>query len=187
MRTRRCSLCRKKVPAETALIGRLRAFCCMEHLIEYSRSEAGRQNYDQQRKAEKRETLAKQKTLSDHRKEAQQAFNALIRARDAGRQCISCDTVLSPGGVGGGYDCGHYRSVGSAPHLRFHYLNAHGQCKKCNRYLSGNVVEYRKRLIDRIGLAKVEAIEQDNRQRKYSTNDLQRLKRICRKWQKKFR
>jgi hypothetical protein len=33
---------------------------------------------------------------------------------------------------------------------------------KCNRYLSGNVAEYRKGLIERIGIEKVEALEAMN-------------------------
>ncbi len=30
--------------------------------------------------------------------------------------------------LGGGFDAGHYRSRGAAPHLRFYTLNIHGQC-----------------------------------------------------------
>jgi hypothetical protein len=103
---------------------------------------------------------------------AQTAFNGFIRARDEGKGCISCGTFLTSGGVGGGFDCGHYRSVGSAVHMRFVEDNAHGQCKHCNRYLSGNYVEYRKSLLDRIGERLVELIEADQTLRRYTKEGL---------------
>ena len=101
---------------------------------------------------------------------AQQAFNAFIRARDAGKPCISCGTPLS--NEPNTYDAGHYRSVGSAPHMRFVEDNCHGQCKHCNNFLGGNHVEYRKCLVARVGLRSVELIEADTILRKYSHEGL---------------
>lgn len=183
MKTRRCSVCRLKVPSESAVIGSLKAFCSMEHLIEYSRSDAGRKTVKKavQRtvRAEKKLAVEKLKTRSDYTKEAQIAFNAYVRERDNSRQCISCETHLNQtGALGGSYDCGHYRSVGSAPHLRFDLHNAHGQCKKCNKYKSGNVADYRIKLLRKIGGARLEALECDQIQRKYTVPDLQRIKII---------
>jgi len=74
--------------------------------------------------------------------------------------------------------CGHYRSVGSAPHLRFHLWNAHKQCVKCNRYLSGNVADYRVGLIWKLGHTKVEWLEKQDASKNYSIDDLKRIKRI---------
>jgi len=103
------------------------------------------------------------KTRSEHIGDVQVAFNALVRYRDRNEQCISCQTMLATlaDQPGGGYDCGHYRSRGSAPHLRFDLRNAAGQCKKCNRYRAGNAADYRIGLIARIGLQAVEALECD--------------------------
>src|SRR6185436_3123720 len=100
-----------------------------------------------------RERKEKLKTRSDYLKEAQVEFNSWIRARDAKLPCISC------GGFTGKRNAGHYRSVGAFPELRFHPDNAAGQCERCNTYLSGNLVEYRKHLIARIGTARVEHLE----------------------------
>ena len=58
------------------------------------------------------------------------AVNKYIRLRDVGKECISCGTPLVAEQLGGGFDVGHYRSRGAAPHLRFYTLNIHGQCKK---------------------------------------------------------
>ena len=82
--------------------------------------------------------------------------------RDKDLSCISCGKPAS--NTPNDWDAGHYRSVGSAPHLRFNVLNIHKQCKHCNQYLSGNIVMYRLGLIDRIGLAEVEKIEADQSQ-----------------------
>lgn len=120
------------------------------------------------------------KTRRDWEKEAQAAFNAYIRARDKGKPCICCGLPLSSGDVGGAYDCGHYRSVGSAPHLRFHEDNAHGQRKQCNRWGAGRAVDYRLGLIDRIGLARVEALEADQASRKYTIDELRAIRDLYR-------
>ena len=124
-------------------------------------------------KAERKETKLKldaMQTKPQLVKKAQTAFNSYIRARDVGKPCISCDKPLDGGA--NTFDAGHYRSVGSAPHMRYVEDQVHGQCKKCNRHLSGNAVEYRKRLLERIGLERLEQIESDNVLRKYTKEAL---------------
>jgi hypothetical protein len=123
----------------------------------------GARDSQKQERKETRERKAKIKTRSQHIADTQAAFNALVRYRDRNETCISCPTVLATlaDQPGGGYDCGHYRSRGSAPHLRFDLRNAHGQCKKCNRYRAGNAADYRIGLIARYGLPAVEALESD--------------------------
>ena len=73
-------------------------------------------------------------------------------------------------------DAGHYRSRGSAPHLRFDERNCHAQSKKDNRYLSGNAVDYRIGLIARIGLEAVESLESDQTPRKWTIEELKAIK-----------
>ncbi|MDE2000778.1 MAG: recombination protein NinG, partial [Burkholderiales bacterium] len=122
----------------------------------------------------KREKL---KTRSDWMKDAQKQFNKYVRLRDRGLGCISCGSILVlERAIGGGYDCGHFRSVGSAPHLRFDPRNAAGQCKQCNRYGAGMVVEYRKGLINRHGVEFVESLESDQSSRKYTIEDLKQIR-----------
>jgi hypothetical protein len=105
-------------------------------------------------------------------KAAQREFNHWVRIRDADQPCICCGAPLGAGEVGGAYDCGHYRSTGSASHLRFDERNAHGQRKQCNRWGAGRAVDYRCGLIARIGLAAVEALEADNTPRKWTREEL---------------
>ena len=129
---------------------------------------------DRKNASERRQKL---KTRSDYIKECQNAFNAYIRARDRNKPCISCGVPLAQEAVGGGFDCGHYRSVGSAPQLRFHLDNAHGQCKKCNRYGAGRAVDYRIDLVSRIGSAKVESLEADQSSPKWTIPELVEMKK----------
>ena len=136
---------------------------------------------DEKREAikERRETKAKLtaiKTIPQLIKEAQYAFNAFIRARDAQKPCICCGKPLGDGDVGGRFDCGHYRSVGSASHLRFNEANAHGQRKYCNRHGAGRAVDYRIGLISRVGLRCVEALESNNDVHKWSREELIAIK-----------
>lgn len=142
--------------------------CALTHTRELVKKKAEREA-KAERKADKAK-LDAMRTKPQLTKLAQTAFNAFIRARDAGKPCISCGTTLSK--EPNTYDAGHYRSVGSAPHMRFVEDNCHGQCKHCNNYLAGNHVEYRKGLVARIGLRSVELIEADTILRKYSHEGL---------------
>ena len=133
------------------------------------------------RKAEVQTTRARReaiKTIPQLIKEAQIAFNAYIRARDAGKPCICCGRTeeLGYGVSAHGWDCGHYRSTGSASHLRFHEDNAHRQLVLCNRYGAGRAVDYRVGLIQRIGLARVEALECNNTPHKWTAEELRAIK-----------
>ena len=112
------------------------------------------------------------KTIPDLIKEAQREFNAYIRARDADQLCICCGNPLGTGEVGGAFDCGHYRSTGSASHLRFDERNAHAQRKVCNRWGAGRAVDYRIGLVARIGLEAVEALECSNAPHKWTRDEL---------------
>lgn len=118
----------------------------------------------------------KLKSRGEHMREAQQAFNEFIRARDqaAGHLCISSGKPLD--WSGNAVDAGHYRSVGSAPHLRFDERNCHAQSKQDNRFLSGNAVDYRIGLIARIGQDAVDALEADKSVRKYTIEEIKAIK-----------
>jgi hypothetical protein len=117
-----------------------------------------------------REKLDAMRTKPQLVKIAQVSFNKYIRERDLLKPCISCGKP--PSTESNQTDAGHFRSVGSAPHMRFVEDNVHGQCKHCNQYLASNVLAYRKGLIERIGLARVEQIEADQTVRKYTHEGL---------------
>lgn len=115
---------------------------------------------------EKKKSLEKLMTHSDWLKVLQKVFNAYIRKRDEKETCISCGTTK------GQMHAGHFRSVGSAPHLRFHELNVWKQCATCNNHLHGNLIEYRKRLVNKIGADQVEWLENYNETGKLSIPEI---------------
>lgn len=115
------------------------------------------------------------KQLSDNDRptalrKAQKACNAYIRKRDENLPCISCGRFHS-----GKYDAGHYRTVGSSPENRFNELNIHRQCSPCNTQLSGNLIPYRVNLIKKIGLEAVELIENSNKPKKYTLDEIKEI------------
>jgi hypothetical protein len=120
----------------------------------------------------------KLKSRADHLREAQAAVNEYVRLRDAHLPCISCDSTPSDHDLmtGSRWDAGHYRSVGACPELRFEPLNIHRQCVKCNRNLSGNAVEYRICLVQRIGAEQVAWIEGPHEPRKYTVEEIKAIK-----------
>lgn len=132
-------------------------------------------------RAETRRRKEALKTVPELIKEAQIAFNAFIRERDrqAGHACISSGRPLD--WSGNAVDAGHYRSTGAASHLRFHEDNCHAQSKHDNQFLAGNAVDYRIRLIARIGVARVETLEADNKVRKWTREELTEIRDTYRK------
>jgi hypothetical protein len=111
------------------------------------------------------------KPKSQYMREAQAAFNAYVRARDAGQPCISCGTTANVQ-----YCAGHYRTVGSCPELRFEPHNVHLQCNKnCNLEKSGNIVAYRPRLLEKIGAEMLAWIEGPHEPKRYTIEDLKAI------------
>ena len=112
------------------------------------------------------------KTRAECMRELQVIFNKYIRLRDAREPCICCDAV-------GDYkwDAGHYLSRGSHPWLAVNEDNVHKQrARPCNSDKSGNQAEYRKRLILKIGLERVEALENCNSRDRLSFDEITNLK-----------
>ncbi len=153
-------------------------FCSTDCILEYAQNKRRVLQTKKIRKdtAERKKAL---KTRSDWIKDAQKAVNEYVRLRDEGRKCISCGADKQ--GVQNYWDAGHYRSVGSAPHLRFYTLNNHRQCKKCNRDLSGNAIEYRNGLRRRFSDEFVERLDAMQHDLRPDIDYLQRLTRLMRK------
>ena len=129
-------------------------------------------------RAETKRKLDAMKKIPVLKAEAQRIFNEYVRTRDllAGHGCICCGKFATAAALaqpGGAYDACHYRSRGSADHLRFDERNVHLGLKDCNTW---GHVDYRGGLIERIGLAAVEALETDNTSRKWTREYLEGIK-----------
>jgi ribosomal protein L44E len=105
-----------------------------------------------QNKKQKKEQVI---SIADLKKSVQRAFNKFIRLRDKDLPCVSCQKWSDK------FDAGHYINQGSTGALRYNEDNVHKQCSfKCNNNLSGNKIEYRISLVKKIGVEKVEWLEQ---------------------------
>lgn len=105
--------------------------------------------------------------MSELRRKAQTAFNAYIRERDAGEACISCGRFHD-----GQWHAGHYLTTAAHPELRFDPRNCHKQCAPCNNHLSGNLVAFRKGLVQRYGQELVDWLEGPHEPLKLSREEL---------------
>jgi hypothetical protein len=143
---------------------------CASKLVRDKREREETKKLQEQRKKD-RETRDKLKTRAEWLKEAQAAFNAYIRARDADQPCISCGRHHT-----GQWHAGHYLSRGARPELAMHPDNCHKQCAPCNTHLSGNLVLYRVNLINKIGLDRVEWLEGPHEPLKLAVTDIKAIR-----------
>lgn len=179
-----CPICSTEYTPRSSLQKTCHDYKCA---LEFNRQRDAAQEAREQRKRERiqRDDLKKRrerlKGISEWQKEAQTAFNRYIRMRDLNKTCVSCGGQLVGSSnylTGSAVDASHYRSRGAASHLKFNVFNVHSACTRCNRQLSGNAVEYRIRLIERIGLELVESLESNNTPRKFDIPYLIRVKAI---------
>ena len=162
MRPKKCKIC-KNVFEPTKPLQQVCGWECAIELSKTKRIKTVRK--------EVKEARLKLKSRSDWLKDTQVVFNKYIRLRDQDDGCISCGSKSAYA-----YHAGHYRSIGSAGHLRFNELNCHRQCSACNTHLSGNLIRYRLGLIRKIGIHAVEALESDNDTIKLTIDKIKAIK-----------
>lgn len=208
----KCKQCPKRIETSEGIKTPAGFFCSYDHAVKFGKSEAERKKKKllakkkldaakEQKKKDKefRERKAAIKPASKILAEAQAAFNRYIRIRDYKEPCISCgkpkELVESEQGwkVGGCWDAGHFMTRGAKGQLRFVLLNVHKQCKSCNAgggrfsHKAATVdANYRVNLIKKIGLEKVEWLENNN-DLDTRKKDIEYLNRIKRIFNKKYR
>lgn len=180
----RCRYCKKQFKAFNSL----EKYCSTAHAFAFLATPEGvAKKKAAQEKLYRKETKKKKESIKKRGawiSDLQREFNRFIRLRDRDQDCISCGKTNAEAGErfsGGAWDAGHYRSVGSAPNLRFNEDNVHKQCKKCNNFESGKTVDYRIRLIDRIGVERVEAVERNQTPLKLTIQEIKDLIAFYRK------
>jgi hypothetical protein len=165
-----CAQCQREfMPARP-----MQAVCgpvCAGRLV---RSRAAEKKVAERVMTRKRREAAK--TRGQLQAEAQEAFNAYVRFRDAGLPCIDCGQPFEPNKPGGSMDAGHYLARSVAPHLRFNEDNVHGQRKNCNRPGGTTRSAFRAGLVARIGEDRVQALENDHSVRKWTQDDFRAIR-----------
>lgn len=160
---KKCRFCQRPFDAKFSSTQTVCSPGCGIALAQTTEAKKREKAYDKVTK-ERKEKL---KTRGDYLKECQIAFNAFIRLRDKDEPCISCGNKNPVK-----QNAGHYRSVGSCIELRFCELNCFLQCEHCNSFLSGNLINYRKNLILRIGESKVEWLEGNHEMPKLTIEEI---------------
>lgn len=164
MRKKKCRVCRGTFEPFRPL-----QVCCTSGCaVEYAQKQRAKKEA-----RELREAKVKAKDRRAWIKDAQDAFNKFIRARDSLLPCVSCGRHHE-----GQYHAGHYMPTSTRPSLRFNELNVWKQCSACNKHKHGNLVHYRIELIKRIGVDMVNWLEGEHEPAKYTIQDLQEIKAV---------
>lgn len=169
---RKCGHCKSHFRPERSFPG-IVAWCSDQcgAALALKRLPAHRKALEKRERAEIRQRKERAKPRSKWLKEAQAAVNAYVRERDRNLPCVSCGRFHE-----GQWHAGHYRSVGSCPELRFNTHNIWRQCSACNNYLSGNLINYRIELINRIGPELLEWLEGPHEPKKYTIDQLREIR-----------
>ena len=192
-----CKFCKESKPKEEMIVVNMTNFCnhscAAKHGISLSKK-----TREKKQKADLKARKEALKPASKFLSEAQASFNKYIRIRDLYLGCISCgksrEEVESEQSwkVGGSWDAGHFMTRGAKGQLRFILFNVHKQCKKCNggsdkfSHKAATVGEkYRKNLINKIGVEKVEFLENNN-DLDANKKDIEYLKRVKAIFNKKY-
>jgi hypothetical protein len=163
MKTRKCKYC--KTPFQP--ITTLQKNCFEPNCVTDWINETKQKQWTKRKAKLKAELM----TLSDYTKILQQLVNKYVRMRDIGKPCISCEKRIT-----GKTDAGHLFSVGNYPSVRFDLRNIFAQCITCNQFNGGNIHEYRKNLIKKIGITEFEDLERKAHEtRKFSIPELKEM------------
>lgn len=173
-RRRLCKHCKSPFTPFRDLEGWCSPVCGLE--VAKARLAAQRAKLQRKERAETKAKLIEMKPRKWWLAKAKKQMHLYVRLRDNGKSCCSCDRILNlTGKIGGDYDAGHLRSVGSAKHLEFDPRNVWGQCKFCNDKLHGNEREYERRLRLKEGDSLVDNLMADNTERHLKITDFQEI------------
>jgi hypothetical protein len=166
MKAKKCKVCKELfIPVQFA-----QAVCGYKCAMLHTKNLKD-QKEQREWKAEKAVLKGKLKTLSEYEADAKKSFQKWVRMRDKDLPCISCGNLNTTDWAGG-----HFYSAGMYSGLMFDERNCHKQCNShCNKFLSGNLLEYRKGLLKRYGSEFVDQLDQisnEKRNYKYSKEEL---------------
>lgn len=143
----------------------------------------GKKQVDNKKKKERCELKESLKSISAVINDVKKVFQKYIRLRDKHLPCISCGNKNPSDWCGS-----HFFPAGVYSGLIFDERNCHGACNTyCNKYLSGNLVNYRIGLIERYGEEFVNELEKDSLVKKNYKYTKEELTEIKKKYQLKIK
>lgn len=162
-KTRKCKYCR----AIFSPITSLQKNCFEPNCVAEWINEVKEKNWKKKKAKLKMDLM----TLSDYLKLTQQIVNKYINLRDKGLPCISCDKPIT-----GRINASHFWNANNHYNVRFNEDNIHSSCINCNKFLSGNLLEYRSRLIAKIGIERFNILEAESKKtRKFTIDELKEI------------
>ena len=168
---RTCKICKTKF---TPTYSSVQMTCSVKCSIDYAKLQTKKKQDKKLKEINKdvRQRKEALKTNSDWLRDTQKVVNKYIRERDKKElNCISCGKFIN-----GVRHASHYMSSGGHSSVRFNTDNIWVSCYKCNVMLSGNLLQYRIRLIEKIGLERVEYVESiSNEVKRYSIGELKEI------------
>jgi len=106
-------------------------------------------------------------------KNTQIVVNKMIRERDAGLACITCERLLP-------LSAGHFCTSTNAA-TRYHPFNLHGQCNSCNAYNGGMTWEYGRFIDQKYGIGWSDFLKEIARPKEiWTTEELSQLRSAAR-------
>jgi hypothetical protein len=160
---KKCRNCQERF---TPIRSTLEKYCQKDECIRAMVCETKEKLWKQNKKKMKEDIM----TVQDYMKIAQQTFNKYIRLRDQGKNCISCGKKPKK------ENAGHFYSAGTHTAVRFDERNVHLQCEHCNTFLSGNLLNYREKLLIKLGFEEFEHLSVDAmKTRKYTREELKEI------------
>lgn len=163
MLNKTCDLCKELLPKNqfTSMRAKYCRKCLIIHKLEKRNEMTLRSLARTKTKKQKTSVVA---SIPELKKTAQRLVNKFCRLRDVNRGCISCTKGKSDDG-------GHFWPMGSNSALRYHEDNINGQCTSCNRFMHGNLLEYRLKLVVKIGEERVAWLDKHHKDAKKWTRE----------------
>ena len=162
----KCHLCRCLVESGTGYQTPLRLFCGIDCAIASALADQDKIKRRQEKRkavavkkeheADRRRVKSRKDWYSDLRTQIHYYVKHILRA---GQPCYTCDKQQSFSDDHRAFHVGHYLPGKEVDPRRFMLENLRIQCYRCNSKLSGNQAEYRKRLVEEMGLDHVEWLE----------------------------
>lgn len=168
MRLKHCRKCELDLPLASfsSTMAKYCNKCKIIVKLEQKNASIKRQLARSQKRKKKTKIVA---SLPELKSQLQRLVNKYCKLRDIKDGCISCDKGQSEQG-------GHFWPMGSKSALRYNEWNINGQCVSCNKFKHGNLLEYRERLVKKIGEDKVKWLDAHrNDYRKWTRDELEQM------------
>jgi hypothetical protein len=166
----KCKFCKKEFTQFNSTI----SVCGYQCAIEWGKLHPKKTSIKRVNSQLKSEAKEKLETYSQKVNKVKVIFQKWIRERDKNEPCISCGTLTA-----NEWHASHFKKAETYSGVIFNEINVWKSCKKCNVFLNGNELNYRERLVKKIGLEQVIALENlanETRTKKWTLEELQQIK-----------